>query len=86
MSGEYISVGEPSKLNLPFKGNKSEVLAFIGNVGMAFSVISPNQEDILYKFVLICISGELRMEVQTRKRWKSVRLDAKNSDTGIAIL
>jgi hypothetical protein len=33
-----------------FKGNKSEVLAFIGNVDTAFSVIISNQEDILWEF------------------------------------
>jgi hypothetical protein len=58
MNGEYISVGEALKLIPPFKGSKSEVLAFIGNVDTAFSVINPNQEHTLYKFVLIHIFGE----------------------------
>ena len=52
MNGEFISVGEALKLVPPFKGNKQEVLAFIGNVDTAFSVINPNQKDVLYRFVL----------------------------------
>ena len=51
MSGDFISVGEALKLVPPFKGNKQEVLAFIGNVDTAFAVINPSQEAILYKFV-----------------------------------
>jgi hypothetical protein len=51
MSGEFISVGEASKLVPPFKGNEQEVLAFIRNVDTAFAVINPVQEAILYKFV-----------------------------------
>jgi hypothetical protein len=58
MSGEFISVGEALKLVSPFKGNKQEVLAFIGNVDTAFAVINPEHEDILYKFVLTRIGGE----------------------------
>jgi hypothetical protein len=56
--GDYISVGEALKLVPPFKGNKQEVLAFIGNVDTAFAVINPEQEAILYRIVLTCISGE----------------------------
>jgi hypothetical protein len=66
MNGEFISVGEALKLVPPFKGNKQEVLAFIGNVDTAFAVINPSQESILYKFVLTRISGEPRTAISHR--------------------
>jgi hypothetical protein len=66
MSGEFISVGAALKLFPPFKGNKQEVLAFIGNVDTAFAVINPEQETILYKFVLTRISGEQRTAISHR--------------------
>jgi hypothetical protein len=47
MSNEFISLGEVLKLVPPFKGDKQEVLAFIGNVDPAFAVINPEQEAIL---------------------------------------
>jgi hypothetical protein len=50
-SGECISVGEALNLFPPFKGNKSEVLVFMGKLDPAFSVINPNHEDKLYKFL-----------------------------------
>jgi hypothetical protein len=50
MNEEFISVGDALKLVPPFKGNKQEVLAFIGNVDTACGVINPEQEAILYKF------------------------------------
>jgi hypothetical protein len=56
----YINVRKALRLIPPFKGNKSEVLAFIGNVDTAFEVINPDQGDTLYKIVLTRISGELR--------------------------
>jgi DUF1009 family protein len=51
-SGECISVGEALKLFPLFKGNKCEVLAFIGKVDPTFSVISPNQEDMFFRLAL----------------------------------
>jgi hypothetical protein len=51
-SGECISVGEALKLFPPFKGNKSEVLAFIGMVDPTFSAINPNQEDMSFRLTL----------------------------------
>jgi hypothetical protein len=57
MSGDFISVGEALKLVPPFKGNKQEILEFIGNVDTAIAVINPSQEAILYKFVQTRISG-----------------------------
>jgi len=60
MNGDFINVGEALKLVTPFKGDKQEILAFIGNVGTAFSVINPIQEAILYKFVLTRIGGQRR--------------------------
>ena len=63
MSGEFISVGEALKLVPPFKGNKQEVLAFIGNVDTTFAVINPEQQAILYKYVLTRISGEPRTAI-----------------------
>jgi hypothetical protein len=47
MNGEFISMGEALKLVPPFKGNKQEVLAFIGNVDTAFAVTNPEQAAIL---------------------------------------
>ena len=49
-----------------FKGDKEEVLAFIGNVDTAFAEINPSQEAILYKFVLKRISGEPRTAISQR--------------------
>jgi len=66
MNGDFISVGEALKLVPCFKGDKQEVLAFIGNVDTAFAVIKPVQEDVLYKFVLTQISGEPRTTVSHR--------------------
>jgi hypothetical protein len=63
MNGDFISVGNALKLFPYFKGNKQEVLAFIGNVDMAFAVINPVQEDVLYKFVLMRVIGESRTAV-----------------------
>jgi len=62
-NGEFISAGEVLKLVPPFKGNKQEVLAFIGNVDTAFAIVNPSQEAILYKFVLTRISGEPRTAI-----------------------
>jgi hypothetical protein len=75
MSGEFISVGEALKLVPPFKGNKQEILAFIGNVDTAFAVINPEQENILYKFVLTRISGEPRTAIGHRNlnNWVDLR-------------
>jgi hypothetical protein len=52
MYGDFISLGEALKLFPYLKGDKREVLAFIGNVDTAFAVINPVQEDVLFKFVL----------------------------------
>jgi hypothetical protein len=60
MSGDVISVGEALKLIPLFRGDKREILAFNGNVDTAFAVINPEQQAILYKFVLKRISGEHR--------------------------
>jgi len=66
MNRDFISVGEALKLIPPFKGNKQEVLAFIGNVDTAFAIINPEQEAILYKFVITHISGEPRRAISHR--------------------
>ena len=81
MNGEFISVGKALKLVPPFKGNKQEVLAFIGNVDTAFSVINPNQEDVLYRFVLTRISGEPRIAISHRHHnsWAELQEFLKNS-------
>jgi hypothetical protein len=63
MNEEFISVGEALKLVPPFKGNKQEVLAFIGNIDTTFAAINPEQQAILYKFVLTRISGKPRMAI-----------------------
>ena len=81
MNGEFISVGEALKLVPPFKGNKQEVLAFIGNVDTAFAVINPEQEAILYKFVLTRISGEPRTAIDHRNlnSWPELKEFLQNS-------
>jgi len=81
MNGEFISVGETLKLVPPFKGNKQEVLAFIGNVDTAFAVINPEQEAILYKFVLTRISGEPRTAISHRNldSWAELKEFLQNS-------
>ena len=43
MNVEFISVGEALTLPPPFRGNKQEVPALIGNVDTAFAVIHPEQ-------------------------------------------
>jgi len=83
MNEEFISVGEALKLVPPFTGNKQEVLAFIGNVDAAFTVINPEQGAILYKFVLTCISGEPRMAISHRNLdgWAELKEFLQNSYT-----
>lgn len=80
-SGDVISVGEALKLVPYFKGNKQEVLAFIGNVDTAFAVINPAQEDVLYKFVLTRISGEPRTAIGHRNldNWGELKEFLRNS-------
>jgi hypothetical protein len=69
MSEEFVCVGKALKLVSPFKGNKQEVLAFMGNVDRAFAVINPSEEDILYKFVLTRISREPQSATGILKCW-----------------
>jgi len=80
-NGDFISVSEALKLIPPFKGNKREVLAFIGNVDTAFAVINPEQEAILYKFVLTRISGEPRTGITHRNfdNWLELKEFLRNS-------
>ena len=81
MSNEFISLGEVLKLVPPFKGDKQEVLAFIGNVDPAFAVINPEQEAILYKFVLVRISGEPKTAISHRNlnNWVELKEYLQNS-------
>ena len=81
MSGDFISVSEALKLIPPFKGDKQEVLAFIGNVDTAFAVINPEQEAILYKFVLTRIIGEPRTAISHRNfdSWTELKEFLQNS-------
>jgi hypothetical protein len=81
MNGDFISVGEALKIIPPFKGDKRDVLAFIGNVDTAFTVINPGQEAILYKFVLTRISGEPRAAVSHRNldNWAERKEFLRNS-------
>jgi len=81
LNGEYISVGEALKLVPPFKGDKREILAFIGNVDTAFAVINPEQEAILYRFVLTRISGEPRTAIIHRNldNWMELKEFLQNS-------
>ena len=79
-----ISVGEALKLLPPFRGNKQEVLAFIGNVDTAFAVINPEQEAVLYTFVLTCTSGEPRTAISHRNldSWAELKEFLRNSYIG----
>jgi len=81
MNGDFISVGEALKIIPPFKWDKRDVLAFIGNVDKAFTVINPEQEAILYKFVLTRISGEPRTAVSHRNldNWAELKEFLRNS-------
>jgi hypothetical protein len=81
MIGDYISLGEALKLVPPFKGNKQEVLTFIGNVDTAFAVINSEQEAILYKFVLTRISDEPRTAIIHRNfdNWTEIKEFLQNS-------
>jgi len=80
-NGDFICVSEALKLIPPFKGNKQEVLAFIGNVDTALAVINPEQEAILYKFVLTRISGEPRTAISHRNfdNWIELKEFLQNS-------
>jgi len=84
MNEEFISVGEALKPLPSFRGNKQEVLAFIGNLDTAFPVISPEQEAILYKFVLTRISGETRKAIRHRNldSWAEFKDFLQNSYIG----
>jgi hypothetical protein len=81
INDEFISVGEALKLVPYFKGDRQEVLAFIGNVDMAFSIINPLQENVLYKFVLTRISGEPRTAICHRnlENWGELKEFLRNS-------
>jgi len=81
VSGEPSSVGEALKLIPQFKGDKQDVLAFIGNVVTAFAVINPSQEAILYKFVLTRISGEPRTAISHRniESWAELKEFLQNT-------
>ena len=83
MSGDFISVREALKLIPQFKGNKQEVLAFIGNVGTAFPVINHEQEATLYKLVLTRIRGKPRKAISHRNldSWAELKQFLQNSYT-----
>jgi len=78
---EYISVGEALKLEIPFKGDKREMLTFISNVDTAFEV--NNMENSLYycKFVFTRMSGEPRVTITHRnlENWDDLRTFLKNT-------
>ena len=80
MNRDFITVGEALKLIPPFKGNKQEVLEFVGNVDTALAVINPEQA-ILYKFVLTCISGEPRTAISHTNlgKWAELKEFLQNS-------
>jgi len=81
MNGDFNSYGEALKLIPPFKGDKQEVLAFIGNADTAFAVINPSQEAILYKFILTRISGEPRTAISHRniESWAELKEFLQNT-------
>jgi hypothetical protein len=81
MNDDFISVGKALKLVPYFKGDKQEVLAFIGKVDTEFSVINPLQENVLHKFVLTRISGEPRTAICHRnlENWDELKEFLRNS-------
>jgi hypothetical protein len=81
MNGDFISVGEALKLVPLFKGNKQEVLAFIGSVDTPFAVMNPSQEAFLYKFMPTRISGEPRMTISHRNldKWACLKEFLQNA-------
>jgi hypothetical protein len=81
MNRDLIGVGEALKIIPPFKGDKRDILAFIGNVNTAFTVINPEQEVILYNFVLTRISGESRTAISHRNldNWAELKEFLRNS-------
>jgi hypothetical protein len=76
MNCNFICVGEALKLVPYFKGNTQEVLVFKGNVDTAFADINPVWEDVLCKFDLTRISGELRNATSHRNldNWAELRV------------
>ena len=80
---EYMSVGEALKLVSPFKGDKREVLAFISIVDTAFEAINPENAEILYKFVLMRISGDPRVAITHRhlENWDDLKAFLNNTYT-----
>jgi len=81
MNGDFISVGEALKVVPLFKGDKREFLVFIGNVETAFAVINRSQEVILYKFLLMRISGEPRTVISDRnlESWAELKEFLQNT-------
>jgi hypothetical protein len=63
---EYILVGEALKFVAPFKGVKSDVLAFTANADTAFEVNDLRNEGTLFKFVLTRINGVPRTAIKHR--------------------
>jgi hypothetical protein len=80
---EFISIGEALKLVTPFKGDKSEILAFIANVDTAFEVTDPRNAGTLFTFVLTRISGEPRIAIAHRnlENWEELKEFLKNTYT-----
>jgi hypothetical protein len=80
---EYISVGKALKLVSPFKGDKRKVLAFISNVDTGFEVTNADNSDVLYKFILTRISGELRVAIAHRhlENWDDLKAFLRNTYT-----
>ena len=78
---DFISVSEALKLIPPFKGNKQEVVTFIGNVDTAFAIVDPEQEATLYKFMLTRISSEPRIAINHRNfdNWAELKEFLSNS-------
>jgi hypothetical protein len=81
MNGDFISLGEALKLVPYFKGDKQEVLAFIGNVDRAFGVIIRCRRLCCLSFFFMRISGETRAAIIHRKLdiWVELKEILKNS-------
>jgi hypothetical protein len=68
------------KLIPPFKENKSEVLACMGNTGPAFSVINPNLED--KKSVSTWVSGQPIINIMHRNLDSWIELKKISENVG----
>jgi ribosomal protein L14E/L6E/L27E len=80
---EYISGGEALKLAAPFKGVKSDVLAFTANVDTSFEINDPRNGGTLFKFVLTRIIAVPRTAIKhtNLENWEELKEFLKHTHT-----